>query len=123
MRKRLVITTFMLTAVIFAVSAIQEEEKEIPKKFAFETSRGTVEFPHVLHHCLENVVCKTCHHNLANDRAVPEKKCHDCHTSDSDVTSQDAFHKSCRDCHRAFKKEHKDSKAPTSCSKCHIKSE
>ena len=99
---------------------MQEQEKEIPENMTFENSRGPVAFPHVAHHELE-YTCKTCHHNVAEDMDPPDKKCHDCHTADSEVTNQEAFHGNCRDCHKEYKKEHPDTSAPTSCSKCHVK--
>ena len=123
MARRMTILAVSIAAGIAALLAFQyqEQEKEIPETITFSTSRGEVSFPHKAHHDLE-YACKTCHHHLENDMDVPDQKCRDCHTPDSEVTNQDAFHKSCRDCHREHKKENEDSEAPTSCSACHVKS-
>ena len=93
---------------------------DVPESITLENSKGAVVFPHKAHHDL-GYTCKRCHHDLANDTDVPEKKCHDCHTADSKATAKDAFHGSCTTCHKEYKAEHKDTTAPTTCSKCHQK--
>lgn len=119
MKKTAFVIVFGLLVILLAVAAT--DDKDVPETITLKNEKGDVVFPHKAHHELE-YTCKTCHHNVEKDMDTPDKKCHDCHTTDSDVTAQNALHKSCRDCHRDYKKEHSDSEAPTSCSKCHVKS-
>jgi hypothetical protein len=126
MNRLMFIGALSLLALLAVGALIQEQEKEqekeIPETIILENSKGTVTFPHSAHHQL-GYTCKTCHHYLKDVMNLPNEKCGDCHTADSDVTIQDAFHKTCRDCHREYQKEHEDTTAPTACSACHVKPE
>jgi len=69
---------------------------------------GNATLSHQKHSTLTD--CKTCHHT-----GMDQPKCSSCHTKDSKVTAQDAFHKNCIDCHK------EKQKGPTGCMDCHKK--
>lgn len=87
-----------------------------PDVMKFETKTGIITLNHKAHSGYKDVTCKTCHHEMKNDKV--EKKCRDCHCAKAEgkkLTLKKAMHKNCKDCHKKIKK------GPTKCLKCHIK--
>jgi hypothetical protein len=116
MKKLMLISSLGLLSLLALTAAFGTTD--VPEKITLSNPKGDVVLPHKAH-VDAGVTCKACHHTVEGDMDSPDKKCHDCHTADSDVPSKDAFHNLCKECHKQSKGENPDSKAPTSCKGCH----
>jgi len=105
MDKRVVIGILIVGIVLFfgAINLFAQEDT-----VALDSSFGKVTFSHKSHS--EASSCKECHH-----MGEVSQKCTSCHTADSDVNTQKAFHDNCITCHK------EKEQGPTGCTECHKK--
>ena len=110
MKKSILVGIISIVALVAMTAAVGLQDDI----YTYEGKLGKVTFDHKAHVELGGT-CKSCHHTLAEDNGMPEKKCMDCHTTDSDVKAKDAYHKNCIDCHKTEKA------GPIKCKECHVK--
>jgi c(7)-type cytochrome triheme protein len=94
-----------------------------------ERTRPAVTFPHN-RHVEAGLSCKDCHHvykdgkNVLDEGALEEGKggvrCSACHSSNSRLNLEQAFHDQCIGCHQKYWKEGKKT-GPRFCGECHVK--
>lgn len=104
---------------VFFLVASTAALMDVPEKITLQGKKqGPVTFNHKAHQALGT--CQSCHHTMAADATMPDKKCSECHTPDSKVKDMAAFHGNCVDCHKESNKA-KGTKAPAKCTECHLK--
>lgn len=117
--KKMVLVMAGLLAVsmwVFAAAAPPDVKK-------FETSNGTVTFPHGAH-VKAGIKCNTCHHTLKEgETPQPCSSCHDAkEAKDKAPKLKDAVHKMCWDCHKKMAAEGKKAgPVMKDCKVCHVK--
>lgn len=123
----------LLIAVLLSLAATdlmaQQDHLKLNHQEVFvKRERPPVNFPHN-RHAEAGLSCKDCHHQYKNGENVldestlqegnQEIKCSACHTPQSRIDLQRAFHYQCLSCHKKNERERKKT-GPRFCGECHL---